>query len=155
MRMAQRGMGVWRAAWGALVRGGLLALIAGVLLCGCSFGDPPTCIEQSTEYIQELDDLTMRSLDAVELADSTPRLSLGPVISDLQEIKREVAALDAPECASQVQRAAEKLMEQSVTTYLAFVSEEEDEVVAAEYDKMSEYAGAYLTARQELVDEAK
>lgn len=155
MKMAQRGMGAWRAVSGALARGGLLVLIAGVLLCGCSFGDPLTCIEQSTDYIQELDDLTMRWLDVVELADSAPRLNLGPVISDLQEIKREVAALDAPECASKVQRAAEKMVEQSVTTYLAFVSEEEDEVVAAEYDKMSEYADAYLTSRQELVDEVE
>lgn len=44
--------------------------------------------------------LSQRWLDAYSLAGSTPRIALPPVISDMQGIRREMAALPLPPCLS-------------------------------------------------------
>jgi hypothetical protein len=66
------------------------------------------------------------------LALNTPRRTWPARSRSLQRIKREVAALDWPPCAVSLQFAAEDMMEQNVTLFLAFYSGQDDEVIRQE-----------------------
>jgi hypothetical protein len=67
--------------------------------------------------------------DANALAGSTPRMSLGPAIAELQQIRRDVGDLDAPPCAQRVHTLLVDYMDVVIEGYLAFLADEGDSAV--------------------------
>jgi hypothetical protein len=110
-------------------------------------------LEQSAEYLTQLDALISEATDLSMLALNTPSSDLAGPISDLQRIKREVAALDWPPCAVSLQFAAEDMMEQNVTLFLAFYSGQDDEVIRQEAVKFSEYSDTYSALHHQMIVE--
>lgn len=59
--------------------------------------------EDVSIYLDDLDNLLEEFDDTVTIAGSTARMSLAPIIQDMQSQKREARRLDRPECANYVQ----------------------------------------------------
>jgi hypothetical protein len=130
-----------------------LALAAVIALAGCGLLKPApvlSCADRSSEYLAQLDGLVTEFVDAAELALNTPRVSLAQPIADMQEIKREIAALDAPECASGVQHAAVVMAQQNVDAFMTFYAYESDAAVEAAFTKASAAIDAYMVARDAM-----
>ncbi|MBN1139726.1 MAG: hypothetical protein JXM73_24350 [Anaerolineae bacterium] len=78
--------------------------------------------DQLTAFLDNLAGLLERWDDAQSRAKSTPRISLSPAIGELQEIKRETAALDGPPCSEEVRALMVAYMEQVIKAFNLFMS---------------------------------
>lgn len=81
-------------------------------------------------YLEELDFLLEEWDDTVEIAGSTSRMSLSPVIKDLQDIKRDARRLERPECANYLQDLVVVAMESQINAFISFLAQDSDTVVA-------------------------
>src|SRR5581483_3690262 len=59
----------------------------------CSKADATKALAELQPYFQQID-------DAVQLANSTPRISLAPVINQMQSLRRNIQAENVPNCAT-------------------------------------------------------
>jgi hypothetical protein len=140
---------------GSLLGSFLLLLIIAAIPCGCAVISPeptptPTCKEQSAEYLVQLDNLINEWMDVSDSAIGASSASLVDPLSDLQRIERDVAALDAPPCAAELQQAAEALTGQAVVAFTAVRDEKGETVVSQEFTKFNDYLNLYLAARREV-----
>ena len=134
----------------------LLALVA----CG---GPPPSptvpptptpgCVPaEAAAFLDEIDGLLDEWDDMVDLAGSTGRISLAPVIEKLQAIRRRVRDLDTP-CteAATLTEALADYMDATVQAYLAFMAQRDEDEVDALFtrasDKMKVAGDALLTVK--------
>jgi uncharacterized protein YceK len=76
---------------------GIVLFVMVALLAGCS-AFPKSCQAQAKDYRVKIAPLVTKFSDTLKLADSTPRMSLPPIISNLQTIRRDLLAVPAPEC---------------------------------------------------------
>lgn len=129
-------------------------IIASVLINGCSSlsmigGPTPTpdkCSPQAVgEYYDAINHVGRRFSDALDLADTTPRMNLPSVISDLQAIRRDAEDLDVPPCAEKAKQALVSFMDKSIDGFLAFLGQKPDAVVNAAFDEASKAMDNYLT----------
>ena len=65
--------------------------------------------------------LIQEYFDTVAVADNTSRMSLAPVISDMQRIRREMQRLDAPAEAEPTHQAITSAMEHTTNCYIDFL----------------------------------
>lgn len=56
------------------------------------------CQPSAQRYLTQVRPLMLEFNDTVQIADSTARIALGPVIQDMQRIRREVMDISAPNC---------------------------------------------------------
>ena len=68
----------------------LIIIMISFLLLGCDVYKS----KESKEYINEIKQLSDEFKDKLELASNTSRIALTPVLSDMQDIKREVNNLN-------------------------------------------------------------
>jgi hypothetical protein len=87
-------------------------------------------IERTETYFDDWDDTTA-------LAGSTSRISLSPVISRMQDIRRSIADVEYPVCAGGVRQLMLDYMDEFITGYLSFMAQEPDATVSAHFDKAS------------------
>lgn len=109
-------------------------LLVALLLVGCAGAPdvveptavPPTltCAELTTDYRAAVDGITSRWDDANALAGSTARINLSGPVGDLQEIAREVDALDPPPCAEKAHSLLTDYMRRVIDGYLSFMAQE-------------------------------
>lgn len=113
---------------------------------------PATCADQANLFLKEGQRLYDQWRDTAELAAHTSRIALSPVVTQLQDLRRQWRALPAPPCAKPAQTAVEKYMDSVVTGYLGFMSESATgslEIELAKVDLLSawaEYGEAFLPA---------
>jgi hypothetical protein len=77
----------------------------------------PACIQA----VRELRAFHTRWDDGAELANSTQRIALAPVIADLQRIKQSIERLPVPPCALLAQMHISEYMQKRIDGYLSFL----------------------------------
>jgi hypothetical protein len=91
-----------------------------------------SCRSDTLRYINRIQPLMAEFSDTMEVAGSTPRIALSPIIQDLQRIRRDIIDVPAPDCA---QRAANLLisgMNNVINGFVDFVGEAGDATVERE-----------------------
>lgn len=86
--------------------------------------------EEVISYLDKLDLLLEEFDDTVEIAGSTSRMGLAPVIQDMQSQKRDARRLDRPECANYLQDLVVVGIETKIDAFISFLSQASDTVVA-------------------------
>ena len=92
------------------------------------------CADQAAGYLDELDALRERWMDAFEIANSTARMSLAGPVGELQAIRREIDALEGPACARMAGRALYDHTESVIDGFLLFMQDEPESAVNAKFD---------------------
>lgn len=87
------------------------------------------CAVQAAPYLDEAEQLMAAWADVTTLAEHTSRMALAPVISQMQEIRREVSRLDAPDCALIAHRLLVRAMDETINAYLAFMAQKPNQEV--------------------------
>lgn len=144
----------------------LLLVVLVILLTGCApiqvqvqpTSEPspiPTsvpCSVQAEAYIEAIDEIAQEWDDARNLAGSTPRMSLAPAISDLQEIRRKVDKLDRPSCAESVHSLLIQHMDAVIDAFLKFLAQESDSIVNAKFTEASMAFDQWIEEYGKLMD---
>ena len=92
-------------------------------LVSCSDGEVSSYLDELTLLLEEFD-------DTAEIANSTSRMGLAPVIQDMQSQKRIARRLARPECANYLQDFVIVTMETKIDGFISFLSQESDTIVA-------------------------
>ena len=147
-----------------------IALMVMTLLVGCGAAPEaaaptatpePTCQQQATSFVTEVQPIFQEWTDATTLAGSTPRASLSTEIGKLQELRRRVQALQVPACAELVRQNLVTMMDGSIQAYTAFLGQKpENDVsmlfaVATQYTDLFSRNLAHLQANETLEDAPK
>ena len=111
------------------------------------------CAEQAKEYLEELERLEEQWFDAVEVADSTSRISLSGPVGELQTIKREIEELEGPECASGAGNALFRHAEYVIEGFLLFMQDEPESLIESEFNKATTSLEAYYNALEFIIVE--
>jgi len=126
-----------------------IALMVVGLLVGCGAAPEaaaptatpePSCQQQSSAFLAEIQPLFQEWTDATTLAGSTPRASLSTEIGKLQDIRRRVQAVQAPACAADVRQNLISSMDSSIQAFLAFLGQKPE----------SEYNALFTLATTQL-----
>jgi hypothetical protein len=98
---------------------------------------PPqlVCAEIADDYIEEVSTILARWSDALEIASSTPRVSLANPLAELQTIRREFSAMEPPPCIEGAAQALMRSMDHVVEGFLLFMQQEPESRVNAEFDE--------------------
>lgn len=118
-----------------------IIVILAFLLSACSVNankSTPTeipCSQQARMYLDQVDDLLIEWTDALEIADKTPGMSIGPAIADLQEIRRKGIKLEYPECAIMAQIRMIEYMDKTIDGFLAFMSDESEKKITSIFEE--------------------
>jgi|CXWK01.1.fsa_nt_gi hypothetical protein len=91
--------------------------------------------DQAADYLAELAALRQRWLDALEIADSTARISLAGPVGELQAIRREIGALEGPACAQGAGAALYIHSEAVIDGFLLFMQDEPESQINAKFDE--------------------
>ena len=93
-----------------------------------------SCPEKEVaSYLDQLDLLLEEFDDTAEIAGSTPRMGLGPVIQDLQSLRRNARRLDRPECANYLQNVVVMAIKAEIDAFISFLSKDDDSVVSRKF----------------------
>lgn len=111
------------------------------------------CADQAADYLAELDDLHARWMDALEIADSTARISLAGPVGELQAIRREIGALVGPECAAMAGVALYMHADAVIEGFLLFMQDEPESRVSAKFDEAFDALEMYNDTRDEIAAE--
>ncbi len=112
---------------------------------------PLPCYLAAEEYHTELDKLMAEWDDKDELAEQAPRMSLTPLISDLQDLKREIDALEHPACTDKVAGYLSVYMSTRLDAYTAFLGKESDTSVATKLHEAEDWRAVWLAEYAKLV----
>ncbi len=118
-------------------------LLAILFLSACSSAPGVCPPKQGQAYSEGVRDVARRFDDAVELAQSTPRVSLAPIVSDLQAIRRDAEDIEVPDCAADAQDALIAYMDSTIDGFRAFLASEADASVNAYFDAASRHFNDY------------
>jgi hypothetical protein len=104
----------------------LVVAVFGVGMAGCSkFAVNGHCSEDDWETVQaKVEPLLQRFQDSYTLAGQTPRVSLPPVISDLQGTRRDYDNLHVPSCYKDADQLTRKAMDDSINVLLSFLGQD-------------------------------
>jgi dipeptidyl aminopeptidase/acylaminoacyl peptidase len=111
----------------------LIIIMISFLLIGCDVYKS----KESKAYINEIKQLSDEFEDKSKLANNTSRMSLTPVISDMQDIKREVNNLNAPKNAKklvELQGLVSEYMDSIIDGFMLFQSQESDSIVLGKFE---------------------
>jgi len=140
-----------------------LMWIAALLLVACGTPAPtptpspvptptPGCpADGAAEYLNEWGRITAEWDDLIELAGSTPRVNLPPLVQQMQGLRREQVGLDAP-CAEAeaLTEASVEQMDAIIEGYLAFIRQESDSTVEQHFGRARQAAPKIGRAYQAL-----
>ena len=93
-------------------------LISTVLISGCK--NP---FEAKDKGVDQLNNIESRWEDAYTLASSTSRIALATPVSNLQEIKRDLAQIEISECLIPAREALSAYMDSHINNFLKFMSD--------------------------------
>jgi hypothetical protein len=92
----------------------------------------------------EMKDIYSRWADSVQLAGSTSRLGLSPVISNMQALKQEADAVRIPGCLSPMKTAMVASMDEGIEAFLAFMADSADSTVSFHLSESSRQTDIYI-----------
>jgi hypothetical protein len=107
----------------------MIVLIISLLISGC--GNPYTS-KEANEYLNQSFKPYSNFMDKYMLADSTPRMSLIPVITDMQNYKIEYSEIETPKKFDDLEEAKGLCiqgMENAIQGFIAFQTQEDDDKV--------------------------
>lgn len=128
----------------------LVVVLLGLAACSAPTG-PELCRDTAADYLEAADALNERWLDAVELAGSTPRLALGPVVAEMQAIQREAEAMDVPDCAAELHKRLLASIEPVVLGALDFLADGDPELVNVALELSEFYSHNFKTGRDAIM----
>lgn len=105
--------------------------------------DPLLFLQTSLSAIDEFNDASTR-------AGSTARISLSPVIGEMQSIRRAFEARAAPACAQTYQILVTAAMDAEIKGYLTFMREDPDGIVEMRFNEAAKAWEAVLAERVEV-----
>lgn len=111
------------------------------------------CVDLAEDYLDETDEIFDRWFDAIEIADSTPRMSLAGPVGELQAIRRETENLEYPNCAARVRRSLISMMDHTIEAFLLFMRDESESRINVEFTQASNAAESYADAVGDLFAE--
>lgn len=88
--------------------------------------DPSPFLQASRSSIDQFDDSSKR-------ASASPRISLSPVVGEMQDIRRTFTALVAPACAQRYQTLVGQAMEAEINGFLSFMKQDPDSTVQSKF----------------------
>lgn len=91
--------------------------------------------------------------DTIDIANQTPRMSLVNVISDLQDIKRQTDIAEIPECFEDSHSFLIKSMNFTIEGFLAFMGQEDDEVVGQKFSLADTNFETYMMRLAQIAEE--
>jgi hypothetical protein len=122
----------------------VVILLMGLLLAACG---PTGCDIQSMDYRNGVNSLASEWDQTNKLANSTPRIQLATVISELQAERNKVSDLYAPDCAQNAQQLLLSYMDETIDGYLSFLADDPATTVQAHFTKanqlFTEWSGAF------------
>lgn len=134
----------------------LTTFIFSILLSGCK--NP---FEAKDKGIDQLNAIENRWDDTYTLASSTSRIALATPVSNLQDIKRDLAQVELSECLSPAREALSAYMDSHINNFLKFMSDA-DSVEWESNTKLVEYfaiktkcAGENIQSNSKLAAEAE
>ena len=135
-----------------------LVVLTFFMLTGCSGGPLAAlapvkrtpCRVQAAEFSKSLDALLLEWSDANQLASRTGRGSLNLPVGRLQETRRKLDTLEAPECAQAVKTALLNHMNATIDAYLLFMSQSSDVDVRAKFETAQRQLGFFTDLLPEL-----
>jgi len=124
-------------------------LISTVLISGCK--NP---FEAKNKGMEQLDSIEQRWIDMSTLISSTSRIALAPQIANLQEMKRDLNAIEVSECLTPAKIELSEYMEMEIDIYLKFMADElSDSYAASQKKKMLEKVTNYRTLKSKCTGE--
>ena len=111
----------------------IIIIMTSFLLMGCDVYKS----KESKEYINEIKQLSDKFEDKFKLANNTSRMSLTPILSDMQDIKREVNNLEPPKNAKKLvdlQGLVSEYMDSIISGFMLFQAQESDSVVSDQFE---------------------
>jgi hypothetical protein len=116
----------------------ILAVIAVLVVAAGACGGGGCNKRKTAEFLAAFEPIIEDWDDTNELAGSTSRIALSPVIERMQSLKRQVSDLESPcEDAEALQAAAIEYMELTIDAYLLFATQKPDEDVSAKMREAS------------------
>lgn len=88
-----------------------------------------SCTIEARYYRKNLVPVLSEWSDAEKLANSSPRISLAPVVSQLQAIRRKMDGITPGSCVASVHDNFRSSMDESIAGFLAFMAQEPDGTV--------------------------
>jgi len=89
----------------------------------------PLCQAATRDYLAQIQPLLEEWDDAVEVANSTARIALSPMVRDMQGIERDVEDVTVPDCARHGSGLLIDGMGSVIDAFIAFMGEESESVV--------------------------
>lgn len=99
---------------------------------------PFSCVKQAEQFIGETEELFDEWDDANTLASTTSRIALAGPVGQLQALRRRATDLNPPACAEFVHAELIDYMDETVDTYIAFMSDASDSEMSRRFRDASE-----------------
>lgn len=103
------------------------------------------CSIQSADYVTNVKKILSEWNDANDIAGSTARISLGPAVSKLQDIRREANGLTYPKCASLAQAYLISHMDKVIEGFLSFMAQESDTTTSGYFNEAADQLNLFFT----------
>lgn len=103
-------------------------------------------------WFDKAEPLMQEYFDTVAVADNTPRMSLAPVISDMQRIHRELQRLDAPPDADPTHQAMTSAMEHTTNCFIDFLGDGDENATSECISESEDLWHHAIDVLNELVD---
>ncbi|MBN1535229.1 MAG: zinc ribbon domain-containing protein [Anaerolineales bacterium] len=99
-----------------------------------------TCRKSDVDRaMADLRDIQLRWGDAIDIANSTPRIALSSPVANLQEIRRETQKVEVPHCMEELKTIYIDAMDYYIQGYMEFM-QDADSTLAGEYIGMGNVA---------------
>jgi len=92
------------------------------------------CQAATQDYLARIQPLLEEWDDAVEVANSTARIALSPMVRDMQGIERDVEDVPVPDCARHGSALLIDGMDSIIDAFIAFMGDESEDTVGAKFE---------------------
>lgn len=105
--------------------------------------------DEVDKYVDELELVLEEWDDTSRRAETTSRMSLSPVVGELQDIRRRTRRLDRPDCGDYLNDLVVVAMEREIDSFISFLGQDSDSVVAR---KMNGAEKAWEVVNEEIAN---
>lgn len=110
---------------------------------------PVPCHVQAAPFVADARELAGRLSDLYDVAGSTPRMGLAPLVQQFQDLRREAEELAAPECAENTKLLLVESIRDGTDGFIAFMAQKQEHTVS----HLFESAAEKMTTVAEQLDE--
>jgi len=88
------------------------------------------CRSATQDYLDEIQASMVEFLDTVDVADSTPRIALAPLIQDMQRLRRDIQKVAPPDCARPASSLLMNGIDGIINGFTSFLANDPDATVS-------------------------